>query len=239
MQRKLLYKGFRVLDAEVSLVQSSKRVVVLNKPIACGFMVLENAKCIMGAFWYKVLKPKYGSDLKLLLSDTDSFIYAVYTDDGYKDLAALGDYMDLSGYNLKTPLGKYYNSENRKVPGKFSDERPNEIIKEVIALKPKMYSLRTKNLLCPTIQSDWHSATVKGVSKTAKKNISHDDFMGVLKNQNATTCINRSIRSFNRTLYSIEVKKRSLFAYDDKKFILENGIDTLSYGHHSIDQYKI
>ena len=233
------YKGFRVLDAEVTLVQSGKRIVVLNKPIACGFMVLENAKCIMGEFWYNVLKPRYGSDLKLLLSDTDSFIYAVYTDDGYEDLAALGDYMDLSGYNSKTPLGKFYNSDNRKVPGKFSDERPHEIIKEVIALKPKMYSLRTKTLLCPNIQKDRHSATVKGVSRSAKKKISHDDFMGVLKNQNATTCINRSIRSFNRTLYSIEVKKRSLFAYDDKKFILENGIDTLSYGHHSIDQYRI
>ena len=243
------YKGFRVLDDEVTLVQSCKKVVTLNKPIGCGFIVLENAKCIMGSFWYNVLKPCYGDNLKLLLSDTDSFIYAVYTDDGYEDLSHLGDYMDLSGYSSKTILGKYHDSKNKKVPGKFSDERPNEIIKEVVALKPKMYSLKTKVLTCSKQNDQKHvctkacfvgqSATAKGVSRSAKKRISHMDYLSVLENKSSATCINRSIRSFNRTLYSIEVKKRSLFAYDDKKFILDNGVDTLSYGHYKIEQFQV
>jgi len=239
------YKGFQVLDEEIALIQSQKKIVHLNKPIACGFMVLENAKCIMGNFWYNVMKPLYKDRIKLILSDTDSFIYAVYTEDSYADLFEMQDFMDLSDYNEKTVLAKFYSPNNKKVPGKFSDEKPNEIIKEVVALKPKMYSLKTQVLLCERInESDHtcsescfqgHSATAKGVSKAAKKKISHADFLSVLNKGDSATCVNRSIRSYGRTLYSIEVKKRSLYAYDDKKFIMDNGIDTLSYGHFRLE----
>ena len=55
--------------------------------------------------------------------------------------------MDLSGYSTDSPLKKYHNSQNKKVPGKFSDEKPEEVIKEVVDLKPKMYSILAKLLL--------------------------------------------------------------------------------------------
>ena len=35
---------------------------------------------------------------KLVLSDTDSFIYGVYTDDTYKDLHDITTFLDMSGY---------------------------------------------------------------------------------------------------------------------------------------------
>ena len=90
------FKGFQILSDEVTIVQSAKARIVLNKPIFVGFMVLENAKYIMNHFWYDVLKEKYEDRIKLLLSDTDSFIYSVYTNDAYSDLYDLREYMDLS-----------------------------------------------------------------------------------------------------------------------------------------------
>ena len=80
------FKGFQILDEDVTIVQSTKSKIILNKPIAVGFMVLENAKYVMNHFWYEVLKVKYEDQIKLLLSDTDSFIYAVNTEDAYHDL---------------------------------------------------------------------------------------------------------------------------------------------------------
>ena len=77
-------------------------------------MVLENAKYIMNHFWYDVLEEKYEDRIKLLLSDTDSFIYSVYTNDAYSDLYDVREYMDLSGYSTDSPLKKYHNSQNRK-----------------------------------------------------------------------------------------------------------------------------
>ena len=142
------FKGFQMLDEEVAVVQSVKKTLKLNKPIACGFVVLENAKFIMGDFWFNTLKPMYGDRIKLLLSDTDSFIYGVETEDGYKDLHGIRHKMDLSGYDSSTCLGQFHDPANKKIPGMFSDERPLEIIQEVIALKPKMYSLLTQKLVC-------------------------------------------------------------------------------------------
>ena len=224
------FKGFQILDEDVSIVQSTKARIVLNKPIFVGFMVLENAKYIMNHFWYDVLKEKYGSKIKLLLSDTDSFIYAVNTEDAYSDLYDLKEYMDLSGYLMNSPLQKYHNSANKKVPGKFSDEKPEEVIKEVVALKPKMYSILAKPLL--THQLAGHTTAI-GISKVAKRMITHRDYLNTLTNRGTTVVKSNAMRSFSHELYSIEITKRGLSAYD-KKYVLMDGINTLSYGHYGI-----
>ena len=225
------FKGFQILSDEVTIVQSAKARIVLNKPIFVGFMVLENAKYIMNHFWYDVLKEKYEDRIKLLLSDTDSFIYSVYTNDAYSDLYDLREYMDLSGYSTDSPLQKYHNSQNKKVPGKFSDEKPEEVIKEVVALKPKMYSILAKPLLRHGLTSH---TTAKGISKVAQRKITHQDYVDTLRKRGATIVTSNAIRSFSHQLYSVEVTKRGLSAYDDKKYILSDGINTLSYGHYRI-----
>eukprot|EP00116_Pleurobrachia_bachei_P000372 sb/3460634/ len=239
------YLGMHRLDDDIALVQCTKRKIVLNKPITCGFMVLENAKHIMYEFWYDVLKPRYGSNIKLMLSDTDSFVYAVYTEDGYKDLFEMKELMDLAGYHPDTALGKFRDPENKKVPGKFSDEMPTSVIREVVSLKPKMYSIATRELICPVKYKNpshlcvpecemGHSARAKGVSSTAKKHITHEDYKRTLFERGTTMTKSRAIRTLNNELYSVEICKRGLSAFDDKKFILEDGISTLSYGHYKL-----
>ena len=70
--------------------------------------MLENLKHIMGDYWYNVLKPKYGDKIKLILSDTDSFIFGVYRNDSYEDMYQMRHLLDLSGYKQNTPLGKFH-----------------------------------------------------------------------------------------------------------------------------------
>ena len=41
----------------------------------------------------------------------------------------------------------------------------------------------------------------------------------------------RRIRSKNHNLGTYETNKRSLSCFDDKPYILENGINTLAHGH--------
>ena len=171
----------------------------------------------MNHFWYDVLKEKYGNKIKLLLSDTDSFIYAVNTEDAYRDLYDLKEYMDLSSYNTNSPLQKYHNPMNKKVPGKFSAEKPEEVIKEVLALKPKMYSVLPKPLLKHGLTSH---ATAKCISKVAQKTITHQDYLDTLRNRETTIVMSNAIRSFSHQLYSVEIAKRGLSAYDDKKYVL-------------------
>jgi hypothetical protein len=245
------FKGFHILDEEVTIVQSMKTKILLNKPIACGFMVLENSKNIMCDFWYSVLKPRYGVNITLLLSDTDSFIYAVYTADGYQDLYDLREYMDLSGYSTTSLLAPFRDVTNKKVPGKFSDEKDNEVIKEVIALKPKMYSVLTKILECkkknhpdyPDHVCDdgcfkGHSVTAKGIKRSAQKSISHDAYKTTLETAGTTMTTARAIRRIKYNMFTQIVTKRGLSAYDDKKYILEDGVRTLSYGHYKLQSIE-
>ena len=39
-----------------------------------------------------------------------------------------------------------------------------------------------------------------------------------------------TVRSYNHQLYSEQVNNKALGTFDDKRHILENGIDTLPYG---------
>ena len=237
------FKGFTILDDDISLVQSMKSKVTLDKPIACGFIVLENAKHHMGWFWFNILKNTYGDRITLILSDTDSFIYAVYTENGYQDLYDLRQYMDLSGYVKDTPLYIYRESSNKKVPGKLSDEKPLEVIREVIALKPKMYSVLTQKLKCSNDEDEHqcedkcfigHSVTAKGIPRTAQKRISHNDYLHILNKNSSNMIKAKTIRSFKHKLYSINICKRGLSCYDDKKYVLDDGITCLSYGHYRL-----
>jgi hypothetical protein len=55
-----------------------------------------------------------------------------------------------------------------------------------------------------------------------------------LKTSSTSTTRFRSIRSIKHVNKTLEFKKRALSAFDDKKFILDDGICTLSYGHFKI-----
>ena len=52
----------------------SQREIKMNHPTYAGYMVLEKAKKKIYSFFYDVLKPHYGDDIKLIYSDTDSLL---------------------------------------------------------------------------------------------------------------------------------------------------------------------
>ena len=93
-------------------------------------------------FWYDYLKPKYGDNVKLCHTDTDSFVIHVKTEDFYKDIADDVDkWFDTSKYdkvdNRPLPIGK-----NKKVIGKFKDELDRKIIIEFVVLRAKTYTFQ-------------------------------------------------------------------------------------------------
>ena len=62
-------------------VQCKKTLLKLNKPIAVGMCILELSKCVMYEYHYDYMLSKYGDNAKLMMTDTDSLLYHVTTDD--------------------------------------------------------------------------------------------------------------------------------------------------------------
>ena len=99
--------------------------------------ILETSKLCMYELWYDHLKQKYGNKIQLIYTDTDSFVIEVETDDIYKDMYEDGHLCDFSDYPKDHPN---YNVFNKKVYNIFKDDLNDEIIVDITADKPKMYS---------------------------------------------------------------------------------------------------
>ena len=96
------------------------------------------SKILMYEFCYGYLKPKYGNEIKLRYTDSDSFIFFIKTEDFYEDTAYdVQKRFDTSNYGVDRPLPT---KKNKKVIGLMKDELGGRIIAEFIALGPKTYA---------------------------------------------------------------------------------------------------
>lgn len=112
------FKKVTVFDENIVAVEMAQTEIFLNKAVAVGFSILDLSKKIMGSFFYEYLKPKYGENLELLYTDTDSFVLQINNvDDYYQDMKEDIHMYDTSDFPADNP----YNMElkNKKCPGKF------------------------------------------------------------------------------------------------------------------------
>jgi len=68
----------------------------------------------------------------------------------------------------------------------------------------------------------------------SKKNITHNDYKGTLQNNRQIYHSMKTIISMNHEIGSYELNKISLSCFDDKRYILTDGINSYAYGHNQI-----
>ena len=197
----------------------TKERLKLDKPSYVGMCILDLSKTLMYDFHYNYIKPKYGKRAILGFTDTDSLLYSIETDDVYEDLYEDRGLFDNSDYPKSS---KFFFDENKKVIGKFKDEAAGKPIIEFVGLKSKMYSCRTESK---------NNKTAKEVKKNViKKDISHSNYLNCLQNNRIMQHKMRTIRSEYHQISSYQINKISLSCYDDKRYILDDGITGLAYG---------
>lgn len=77
--------------------------------------------------------------------------------------------------------------------------------------------------------------TAKGIKKSmTKRNIRHDNYKACLFDKKLKKASMNQICSHNHDIYSIALNKVALSPYDDQRFILENGANTLAHRHYKI-----
>jgi hypothetical protein len=217
---KPTFKTFKIFSEDLTAVHLTQQEVLLNKPTYIGFTVLDISKLIMYEFYYDRLKEKYSDNLQLLFTDTDSLLVSIRTDDFYKDMIEDQDWYDTSDYDKNHPT---YSDKNKKVLGKFKDETNGNPIKEFVGLRAKMYSILEKD----DVEK---KKTAKGITKSTIRKLTHQQYLDALFNEISNVLSMQQIRSENHTLMTVNVRKTGLSPYDDKRYVLQDKINTLAHG---------
>ena len=75
----------------------------------------------------------------------------------------------------------------------------------------------------------------KGIrDNVTKRDIDHKDYLSVLQNNTILKHKMKTFRSDHHVVSSYEINKTSLSCFDDKRYILDDGITSYAYGHFLI-----
>ena len=203
------YHTINLISEDLSIIETKKTKVKMNKPIYLRLSILEISKILMYEFWYDYMKPKYKDNVRLCYMDTDSFIMNIKTKDFHKDISDdVDNRFDTSNYEVKRPL---LTGKNKKVIGLMKDELGGETITEFIALRPKTYSYLTDNYKIDKKAKETKKCIIK-------KMIKFDDYEKCLLNDKV---ILKSQQRFISTkhVYTENLNKIALSNDDDKRII--------------------
>ena len=213
------YDRFTIFGNDMAGIHMHKTKLVLNKPVYTGMTILENSKILMYDFFYNRMKAKYGHKCELVYTDTDSLILDIQTEDVYKDMQENSFMYDTSNYPKDHPL---YSVTNKKALGKMKDECGGDAIEEVIAVRSKMYSVISKKSI----------KKAKGVKKNViEKEITHEHYKEALFGRKQFMHKMKILRSEGHEMYGMCMNKISISPFDTKRWIADDGIQTLAYGH--------
>ena len=97
--KKPNFDGVNIFTKGLVAVHMKKTTIKLNKTIYLGMSILDLSKTLMYNFHYNYIKPKYGNNVSLLFTDTDSLCYEIKTKDFYKDISDdVTEWFDTSNY---------------------------------------------------------------------------------------------------------------------------------------------
>lgn len=223
------FKRWTIFDENFVAIHLHRTNILMNKPISVGMTVLELSKVLMYEFYYDFLKTKYDEKIEMMYTDTDSFILNVKTDCFYTDMMEnIDERYDTSDYAEDNAYG--IPRRNKKKPGYFKDELNGRIMREFIALRSKMY----------LYQRDGDSMVTKkakGVKKYVLKNkVQFSDYVNCIEQNTVLVRSQNTFRSKKHCVFSVRQEKNGLSPFDDKRFIMDNNIDTLPWGHKDIPQ---
>ena len=222
------FKHSHIINENLVGVEKQKTNLKLDKPIFIGMSILDLSKQHMYKFYYDVMKPKYGDNIEMVYTDTDSFVFHTKANDIYEDLNTIKKELDFSDYPKEH---KCHDDNNKKVLGKFKDELKSKIITGFIALRPKCYAYSVYG-------DEKEYKKCKGIAKgTVRRQMKYEEFETVLKTNEVIHKSFNSIRSKNHRIFSITTKKIALSSYENKKYWIDS-VNSLAYGHYKINSLK-
>lgn len=119
----------------------------------------------------------------------------------------------------------------------MKDELDGNLLLEFIGIRAKSYAFQ-QLVLYGNEKKDWDEGEIldvkklKGIQKcVVKKNISFDNYYECLFEKREHYADTTSFRSFNHRIKTLSARKKALAPFDDKRYLLSDGITSLPFGH--------
>lgn len=206
LSSKPTYKTTKIFTEDLVAVELCRANVKLSKPSYSGMCFLDLSKLAMYDFYYNYLKHRYGDRVQLQMTDTDSLLFYCETNNIYDDMKEYEYLFDLSDYPRDHPL---QSDTSKKVLGKMKDECNGTPISKFAGLRSKMYSFVCGNS---------EEKKLKGISSTTvKTDLTFDNYKSALFNETQKQSSMTVIRSHSHQLFSENITKTGLSAFDDKR----------------------
>ena len=143
------------------------------------------------------------------------------------------DEYDFSEYPFLHPN---FDIKNKKIIGKMKDELNGMILEEFLGPRPKCYSLLFNGLVKDNVVVDLdhhQSQKSKGTQKCARKaHLRHVHFKDCLNHLKTINLKQNIIKSKAHTVSTYHINKVALTAFDTKRWIKDDNINTLAHGHY-------
>jgi hypothetical protein len=218
--------------------------VKFDTPIYSGIAILDYSKLIMYKFYYDLINKAFPNNI-IIFSDTDSIIINAFTEDAFKDLEKIKDELDGSAFPKDHPL---YSEVNKKVIGKFKEECNGKVIEEIICIRSKVYSEKIINIsdqfhkyeannnldeYYDIMESEKNGKVVKklkGITHVVIKNyLTFNNYYNCLLDEEDQYNDVITMNSKKHEMGIYKTNKKSLSAFDDKRYMLKDGINTLPH----------
>jgi hypothetical protein len=219
------FKSVSVFNESLVAIQLKHLEFFYDKPIYVGFTVLDLSKLLMYDFFYEFLKPRYGDRVKLCYMDTDSFTLLIKTNDIYSDIKENLSKFDTSNFSPNNPFSVPL--QNKAVIGLMKDENGGKIMTEFVGLRSKMYANK--------ILEGRITKRVKGIKKNVVTNkINFENYLNCLFDSEILFTNQTNFRSIKHNIFTIVQRKLALSSLDDKRYIKDDKINTIAWGHYSL-----
>ena len=244
---KPYFKSTKEFRSDLVGLHMFRPVIELSRPIQVGFAVLDLSKWLMYDFHYNIWMKKFPNS-RLLFTDTDSLAYEVTDHDVYHAMADIKDNFDFSEYPKEHFL---HDTKNMKVVGKFKDECLGQLMRKFVGLRPKLYSFEFERIAYFDLDENGNEIEAekptessikkivvdtknvgKGIKNNVRKLLTIDEYEKCRSDLKTVSKEMKTIRSDYHNLFTFKTDKIALSAFDNKRWILDDGISTLAHGHY-------
>ena len=194
-------------------------------------------------YFYNNVKAKYGDRARLQMTDTDSFLLEIQTEDWYDDIRdEVPTLYDTSAYPENHPAG--LPRMNKKVIGLWKDEYKGRTVNEYAGTCSKSYALTLSDYpgMCGKDFCDGGCRVktcignggkkCKGAKKAVvKKGITLEDYKNCVFNLQSKSVVQLCFRTHDHEMFTEKMSKVALSPKDDKRVILSDGTHTVPHGH--------